>query len=104
MVSGTPSAAALPEPKLRRMSPRTAPAWVRTLGPLVPSAGYGPAVSRGIGPGQLTVVTAAVELVAKVEAAVDVVVGAVEAVADDDAPVDSVDVPPERRAASSSAA
>src|SRR6266545_260731 len=48
IVSGTPSAVPLADPKLERMSLRTMPDWVSTLGPLEPSPGYGPAVSCGI--------------------------------------------------------
>src|ERR1044072_9142491 len=58
MVSGTPSAVADPVPTLRRMSLRTMPAWVRALGPLVPSPGKGPAVSCGMRPTAAAVFTA----------------------------------------------
>ncbi|WP_249266469.1 MULTISPECIES: hypothetical protein [unclassified Pseudonocardia] len=47
---GTPSAVALPVPKLDRMSLRTTPDSVSTFAPLEPSPGYGPAVSSGISP------------------------------------------------------
>src|SRR5437763_16662427 len=48
-VSGVPGVTVLPdEPKLARISERTMPDCVNTLGPLVPSPGYGPAVSDGI--------------------------------------------------------
>src|SRR3954452_24342749 len=50
IVSGTPSAVPFAEPKLERMSLRTMPLWVNTLGPFEPSPGYGPAVSSGISP------------------------------------------------------
>ena len=39
MVSGTPSAVPEAEPKLDRMSWRTTPSWVSTLGPFEPSPG-----------------------------------------------------------------
>ncbi|MEK6438808.1 hypothetical protein [Pseudonocardia sp. T1-2H] len=39
IVSGTPSAVVVDEPKLDRMSRRTTPASSRTFGPLEPSAG-----------------------------------------------------------------
>ena len=44
-VSGTPAAVVVDEPKLDRMSDRTIPESSRTLTPLDPSPGYGPAVS-----------------------------------------------------------
>src|SRR5918999_4403355 len=47
-VVGTPSATPEALPKLFVMSPRTTPLSVRTLGPLDPSPGNGPAVSSGI--------------------------------------------------------
>src|SRR6187549_454814 len=47
MVSGTPSAVPLRPPKLERMSLRTTPEVVSTLGPFDPSPGNGPAVSFG---------------------------------------------------------
>src|SRR3954454_9218930 len=50
MVSGIPRAAADPEPKLRVMSLRPMPLWLRTLAPWEPSAGNGPPVSSGILP------------------------------------------------------
>ena len=57
-LSTTPPAALLPDdPKLDRMSLRTMPDWVSTLGPLnLPSPGYGPPVSVGITEQLLTVV------------------------------------------------
>jgi hypothetical protein len=42
IVSGTPSAVPLADPKLDRMSLRTMPDWSSALGPLDPSPGYGP--------------------------------------------------------------
>src|SRR3954468_12819341 len=45
---GTPPATPDAEPMLFVMSRRTTPSSVRTLGPLVPSPGKGPAVSSGI--------------------------------------------------------
>ena len=48
MVSATPSAVPERPAKLERMSLRTTPVWLRTLAPLEPSPGYGPAVSSGI--------------------------------------------------------
>src|SRR5918995_1406822 len=48
IVSGTPTATADADPKLVVMSLRTMPVSVRTLTPLEPSPGYGPAVSSGI--------------------------------------------------------
>jgi hypothetical protein len=45
---GTPSATPEEPPILDVMSGRTMPSSSRTLGPLVPSAGKGPAVSSGI--------------------------------------------------------
>src|SRR5215204_4860847 len=48
MVSGSPSATPLAEPKLDVMSLRTMPCSTSTFGPFVPSAGYGPPVSCGI--------------------------------------------------------
>ena len=48
------------------MSLRTIPLWASTLGPFVPSPGYGPAVSAGIGAHD-------VSFVAAVEADVDAV-------------------------------
>ena len=48
IVSGTPSATPLAEPKLDVMSLRTMPLSVRTFGPFEPSPGNGPAVSSGI--------------------------------------------------------
>ena len=47
MVSGTPAAVVVDEPKLDRMSLRTMPESSSTLTPLDPSAGYGPPVSSG---------------------------------------------------------
>ena len=47
-MSGTPSAVADPDPIEVRMSLRTTPLSVSTSGPLVPSPGYGPAVSSGM--------------------------------------------------------
>ena len=47
MVSGTPSAVVVDEPKLERMSLRTMPESSSTLGPFEPSPGKGPAVSSG---------------------------------------------------------
>jgi hypothetical protein len=47
MVSGTPSAVVVDEPKLERMSLRTMPESSSTSGPFDPSAGKGPAVSSG---------------------------------------------------------
>lgn len=48
MFSGTPAAVPLRPAKLARMSPRTTPLWLSTVGPFEPSAGYGPAVSSGM--------------------------------------------------------
>ena len=62
MVSGIPSATVEDVPKLNRMSWRTTPLSVRTLGPLEPSPGEGPAVSSGIG--VRAVVPSATEVVA----------------------------------------
>src|SRR5689334_11306845 len=73
MVSGTPSAERVEEPKLARMSDRTMPLWVSAFGPLEPSPGYGPAVSSGM-------VFSASEAVAPEED--DVVVGSAEVVID----------------------
>ncbi|MEV4144077.1 hypothetical protein AB0J40_10440 [Amycolatopsis sp. NPDC049691] len=47
-VIGTPSAVALPVPKVDRMSARTIPLYSSTSGPFESSPGYGPAVSSGI--------------------------------------------------------
>jgi hypothetical protein len=47
IVSGTPCATVVDEPKLARMSLRTMPESSRTLTPLEPSPGYGPPVSSG---------------------------------------------------------
>ena len=47
MVSGTPSAVVVEDPKLERMSLRTIPESSSTLGPFDRSAGNGPAVSSG---------------------------------------------------------
>lgn len=52
MVSGTPVAAVVDDPKLDRMSRLTTPLWVRMSGPFDPSPGYGPAVSSGIATSQ----------------------------------------------------
>jgi len=48
IVSGTPSAVPDRPAKLVRMSLRTTPVWLRTVGPFEPFAGNGPAVSSGI--------------------------------------------------------
>ena len=48
MVSGTPGATVVDEPKLERMSERTTPLSASRSGPLEPSPGNGPAVSSGI--------------------------------------------------------
>src|SRR5213076_2148282 len=74
MVRGTPWARPLAEPKLGRMSRRTIPLWVSTLGPFDPSPGKGPAVSSGMG------VAVSPAAVAGVVAAVVAVVAAVVAV------------------------
>src|SRR5215204_1672754 len=73
MVSGTPCASPLAEPKLARMSLRTIPLWVKALGPLEPSPGNGPAVSSGIG----VEVSVAAAVVAVVPAAPAVAVAGV---------------------------
>ena len=48
IVSGTPAATVVEDPKLDRMSARTTPLWARMSGPFEPSPGNGPAVSSGI--------------------------------------------------------
>jgi len=50
MLSGTPSAFVVLDPKLEVMSRRTIPLWVSTFAPFEPSPGYGPDVSSGISP------------------------------------------------------
>ena len=47
IVSGTPVAIVVEDPKLERDVLRTTPLWFRTFGPFEPSPGYGPAVSSG---------------------------------------------------------
>lgn len=47
MVAGTPAAVPEYAPKLLVMSLRATPDSMRTLGPLLPSPGYGPAISCG---------------------------------------------------------
>ena len=56
MLSGTPSASVVLDPKLEVMSLRTMPLSVSTFAPLEPSPGYGPAVSSGISPSAVSLV------------------------------------------------
>ena len=80
MVSGTPSATVVDEPKLERMSLRTMPESSSTLMPFDPSPGYGPAVSSG------TSVTGP-------DAAADALAEGVAVAVADAAPVALADVP-----------
>src|ERR1700737_616684 len=48
MMTGTPSATPEYGPKLGRMSLRTTPESINTLGPMEPSPGKGPVVSAGV--------------------------------------------------------
>src|SRR4051812_11882575 len=89
IVSGTPVATPLAVPKLERMLLRTTPLCVSTLGPFVPSPGYGPAVSSGI----LEQLVTAVLDAAVVDVAPAVVFAAVAAVVADVAAVDGVAAP-----------
>src|SRR6476620_6061996 len=66
IVSGTPAAVVVEEPKLDRMSVRTTPLRVRMSGPFEPSPGNGPAVSSGI---TVQSAASAADPVAAVEAA-----------------------------------
>jgi hypothetical protein len=50
MLSGTPSALVVLDPKLEVMSLRMMPLWFSTFAPLEPSPGNGPAVSSGSSP------------------------------------------------------
>src|SRR5687767_13928169 len=80
IVRGTPVATPFAVPMLDRMSLRTTPLCVNTLGPLVPSPGYGPAVSAGIFVQPVTAAAVVVEVVPMVvDVAPGVVLGAVVA-------------------------
>ena len=88
-VSGTPAAVVVELPNEERMSWRTMPESSRTSAPLLPSPGYGPAVSSGTTESTVSTAPAALDAVAPVLA----LVVAVDAAAD----VPAVEVRPRSR-------